>query len=159
MVRLAGGEELPVQRRLRGGEVHDQHGLGEALILFIDHHRESISPLDDGKRAPLLLQDAVQLKAEIASHHGKSGDKACAVHRQPWTGKRGIGFLQRRLREKGGDAAPPGSRAVVQQLLRLLQRQIAGKEGHQQGGWEGRRVLTLTCSASSGWTQTKGSRR
>ncbi len=77
------------------------------------------------------------------------------MHRQPRTGKRGIGFLQRRLREKGGDAAPPGSRAVVQQLLRLLQRQIAGKEGHQQGGLGGRRVLTLTCSASSGWTQTK----
>ncbi|MCS5947735.1 hypothetical protein LNP05_07450 [Klebsiella pneumoniae subsp. pneumoniae] len=33
VVRLAGGEELPVQRRLRGGEAHDQHGLGRSINL------------------------------------------------------------------------------------------------------------------------------
>ncbi len=115
-----------MQRRLPGAK-RTISMAGEALNLFINHHRKSVSPLDDGKGAPLLLQDAVQLKAKVAGHHGEGGDKACAVHRQPWTGERGIGFLQRRLREKGGDAAPPGSRAVVQQQLRLLQRQIAGK--------------------------------
>jgi hypothetical protein len=34
VVRLAGGEELPVQRRLPGGEAHDQHGLGRSVKLI-----------------------------------------------------------------------------------------------------------------------------
>ena len=34
VMRIAGGEELPVQRRLPGGEAHDQHGLGGSVKLI-----------------------------------------------------------------------------------------------------------------------------
>nr|VXZ88491.1 Uncharacterised protein [Klebsiella pneumoniae] len=148
-----------MQRRLRGGEVHDQHGPGEALILFIDHHRESISPLDDGKRAPRLLQDAVQLKAEIASHHGKSGDKACAVHRQPGRASVVSVFCSVGCARKAATLLHPVRGRLCSSCCASCSVRSPGKRATSRAAWEGRRVLTLTCSASSGWTQTKGSRR